>query len=209
MMLLAACAAPGVPTMTIYEDGNRMVRLQTVPGGHDGNPFSHPASLAEEDVANVLRGLFVETRTPPFSRLLPGGGAARRPAFSPKETAFFAPLFVKGLGEATPNEMITFYETARISDRHEVTTSGGMFLQGNVMHIVLSNHAVKTEIWQDNEQYRAPVSTRPLDPIDPEPGRLVFVPEEYMAPTREGFFETLTGGKPLRVGVRFRDVPSR
>ncbi len=207
VLLLAACATPGAPTLTVYEDANRVVRLQTMPDGHDGKPFSHPAALKEDDVARVLRGLYVETQDAPLSRMLSGGKAAhRRPAFSPKEIEFFAPLFAKGLGRAKPDEVVTFYETAEISDVHELTTSGGVFVQGDTMHLVLSNYGARTEIWQDNEQYRAPVRTRPLAPIDPEPGRLVFVPEAYMVPSREGFFTILTGGKPRRVGVRFREV---
>ena len=207
ILLLAACATPGTPVPSVYEDEHRVVGLQAVPDGHHGNPFSHPASLTEDDVAGVLRGLYIEAQDAPFSRLLSGGEAAhRRRVFSQKEIAFFAPLFVKGLEQAKPDEVVTFYETAGISDRYELTTSGGIFIQGNTMHIILSNHGVRTEVWQDNEQYRAPIRTWPLDPIAPVPGRLVFIPEAYMAPSQEGFFTTLTGARQRRVGVKFREI---
>ncbi len=207
LMLLAACATSVAPPTAVYEDANRVVGLQAIPGGHDGKPFSHPAVLKEDDVAGVLRGLYVETRETAFSRLVPGGDAHRRPAFSQNEIAFFAPLFVKGLGRAKPDEAVTFYETAEISDMHEVTTSGGIFIQGNVMYIVLSNLGVRTAIWQDNEQYRAPVRNRPLEPIDPEPGRLVFEPAEVMVRPTEDVLTKLLRGKPWQIGVRFQEIP--
>ncbi len=203
--LLVACATPGARTPAVYEDGNRVVRLQTVHDGHDGKPFAHPAVVSEDDVTRVLQGLYVETQDVPLSRLV-GGAMQRQPAFSEREIAFFAPLFVKGLRQAQSNEMVTFYESAEISDLHELTTSGGLFLQGNALHIVLSNYGVKTEIWQDNEQYRPPVRDRPLDRINPGPGRLVFVPARFMMPSDEGVLATVVQGKPWHVAVRFREI---
>lgn len=203
--LLVACATPGTQTQAIYEDKNRVVGVQTVHDGNDGKPFSHPAVVSEDDVTRVLRGLYVETRNVSLSGLV-GGAAQRQPAFSQREIAFFAPLFVKGLGQARSDEMVTFYETAEISDVHELTTSGGMFLQGDAMHIVLSNYGVKTEIWQDNEQYRPPVRNRPLEPIDPEPGQLVFRPARFMVQSDEGTVAAFVQGKPWHVAVRFREI---
>ncbi len=209
VVFLAACATPGTPPMAVYEDANRVVGLQTLPDGHHGKRFSHPVSLKQDDVANVMRGLYVETEDMLLSRIFLGGGAVqRRPAFSQAEIDFFAPLFVEGLRRAKPDEVVTFYETAEISGLYELTTSGAMFIQGRVMYVELSNDGVRTAIWQDNEQYRAPVRNRPLTPINPEPGRLVFVPDQYMVRPNESVATTLTRGKPRRVGVRFQDIPS-
>ncbi len=207
LLLLAACATTGTPTVTIYEDANRVVRLQAFSGGYEGKAFSHPVSLTEDDVANVLRGLRVETRAAPLERLVPGRGAAgRRPAFSHTEIEFFSPLLVKGLHRAKPDEAVAFYETAEIDDVYELTTSGAVFVRGDVMHVVLSNDGVRTAIWQDNEHYRPPVRDRPMEPIDPEPGRLVFEPEAFMAPPHRGFVMKLLRGEPWQVGVRFREL---
>ncbi len=206
ILLLAACATMEAPPTAVYEDANRAVGLQRPADGYDGKRFSHPVSLTKDDVAAVMRGLYVVTQDVPLSRLAGGGKAVRRPAFSQKEIAFFAPLFVEGLRRATPDEVVTFYETAEISERDELTTSGAMFVRGDVMYVVLSNYGVRTAIWQDNEQYRAPVRHRPLTPIDPEPGRLVFVPAELMVRPGEGFVTKLLRGQSWRVGVRFREI---
>ena len=205
--LLAACGTPQVLTHAIYEDRQRAVGLQTIPDGDDGTRFSHPTSLKKEDVANVMKGLYVETRDVPIALPLLGGGQPeRRPLFSKGEIEFFAPLFAKAFHLAGPNQIVTFYETAEISDVHELTTSGGLFVQGNELHVVLSNYGVKTEIWQDSEEYRAPVKHRPLEQIDPQPGRLVFDPPRFMVEPRSGTLATFTHGKPWRVGVRFGEL---
>ena len=205
--LLAACGTPQVLTQALYEDPHRVVGLQTIPDGDNGTRFSHPASLRKEDIANVMKGLYVETRDVPISLPLLGGGQPkRRPLFSKGEIEFFAPLFARGFLLAGPNQIVTFYETAEISDVHELTTSGGMFVQGNALHVVLSNYGVKTEIWQDSEEYRAPIRIRPLYPIDPQPGRLVFDPPRFMVQPQRGILATLTQGKPWQVGVRFGEL---
>lgn len=205
--LLAACGTPQVLTHALYEDPHRMVGLQTIPDGYDGTRFSHPASLKKEDVANVMKGLYVETRDVPITLPLLGGGQPeRRPLFSEGEIEFFAPLFAKAFHLAGANQIVTFYETAEISDVHELTTSGGLFVQGNELHVVLSNYGVKTEIWQDSEEYRAPVTHRPLEQIDPQPGRLVFDPPRFMVQPKRGMLATLTQGKPWLVGVRFGEL---
>lgn len=203
--LLTACGTPQVLTHAIYEDRHRVVALQTIPDGYDGTGFSHPASLKNEDIANVMKGLYVET-VPISLPLLGGDQPERRPLFGKGEIEFFAPLFARALHLAGPNQIVTFYETAEISDVHELTTSGGLFMQGNALHVVLSNYGVKTEIWQDSEEYRAPVRIRPLDQIDPQPGRLVFDPPRFMVQPKRGMLATLTQGKPWQVGVRFGEL---
>ncbi len=205
--LLVACGTPQVLTHAIYEDQHRVVGLQTIPDGYGGTGFSHPASLKKEDIADVMKGLYVETQDVPISLPLLGGGQPeRRPLFSKGEIEFFAPLFARVFHLAGSNQIVTFYETAEISDVHELTTSGGMFVQGNELHVVLSNYGVKTEIWQDSEEYRAPIRTRPLEQIDPQPGRLVFDPPRFMVHPKSGMLATFTNGKPWQVGVRFGEL---
>ena len=151
---------------------------------------------------SVLEGLYVEAGNTPLS-----GSGVRRRAFSNKEIQFFAPLLVKGLQQATPEEIVTFFETAEISDLHEATTSGGVFVKNDALHIILSNYSVKTQIWQDNDAYEAPYRLRPLEPIDPEPGRLVFEPAQFMVQLNpSGWFETLKG-KPWHAAVSYADLP--
>ena len=204
--LLAACGGtPHVVTQKVYEDPNREVGLQSVSDGSRQSGFSHPAYLKEAAIANVMRGLYVETGRSSLP-LLGKGGADRYPAFNEREIAFFAPLLARGFGLAQPNEVVTFYERGEISHLHELTTSGGMFLQGNVLYVVLSNHGAQTEIWQDVEEYHSPVRLQPLKQLEPQPGRLVFEPAQSMVPPQKESFATIATGKPWQVGVRFETL---
>ena len=208
LWLLVACGGnPQVVTQTVYEDPNRVVGLQLVSEEIQGQQFSHPVLLKEADIANVMKGLYVERRSSAISLLLRTDEADRYPVFNQNEIAFFAPLLAQGLGLAQPNEVVTFYERGEISNVHELTTSGGMFIQGNVLYVILSNHGAQTEIWQDVEEYQSPVKLQPLKQLEPQPGRLVFDPAQFMVPPKKESFGTIATGKPWQVGVRFKELP--
>jgi len=208
LVFLTGCAAPHFFTVTIYDSPDRVVKLQAVPDANEGKGFSHPAYIDEETLSKVMRGLQVEIHNAALSGLFLGGsGTSKRlRAFSDREITFFAPLFAKGLAQATPEELVTFYETADISDLYQLTTSGGIFVKGNEIHFLLSNHAVKTRIWQDNDQYEAPYHLRPLEPIDPQPGRLVFDPSQLMVEPQRGILNIALKAEPWEVGVRWKEL---
>ena len=171
-----------------------------------GEGFSHPAFLKNADIANVLKGLYVERRSSISLPLVGGGESKRYPVFSQNEIAFFAPLLAQGFGLAQPHEVVTFYERGEISHLHEVRTSGGLYLQGDVLYVILSNHAAQTEIWKDVEEYHSPVRLQPLKQLEPQPGRLLFDPPQFMVPPQKESFGTIATGKPWQVGVRFKEL---
>ncbi|GJL49665.1 MAG: hypothetical protein NPIRA01_08920 [Nitrospirales bacterium] len=196
------CARSEFFTITIYDSPQRVVRLQTKSIEDAGGGYSHPTSVSVEQMTSVLTGLYVEVGYTPFSK-----SGTRRRAFSDAEIKFFAPLFVRGLEQATPEEVVTFFETAEISDLQEATTSGGVFIREQALYIIMSNHGVKTSIWQDNDQYESPQRLSPLEPMAPEPGRLVFEPEEFMMPLEENDWVDTLKGKPWHVAVKYLELP--
>ena len=113
---------------------------------------------------------------------------------------------MKGLAQATPEERITFYENAEVSDFYALTTSGGVYVKGEEIHFLISNFNVQTRIWQDNEQYKAPYHLRPMEPIDPEPGRLLFDPPNLMVDSKPRWFSIGLTAKPWEVGVRWKEL---
>ena len=208
VVLVAGCAAPHFFTVTIYESSNRVVKLQAVPGANDAKGFSHPADIPEEKLEAVMRGLQIEIQNSPF--VIPFLGRSRevgrRRVFNEAEIKFFAPQFVKGLAQATPEELITFYENVEVSDFYELTTSGGVYVKGDEIHFLISNFNVQTQIWEDNEQYKAPYHLRPMEPIDPEPGRLFFDPPHLMVESKPRWFSIGFTAKPFEVGVRWKEL---
>ena len=199
---LLSCSTPQFFTVTIHDSPQRVVRLQTVATDELNKGYSHPATISEEQMKKVLKGFYVEKDKTAFST-----SNIRHRALSDREVEFFAPLFVRGLQQATPEEIVTFFETAEISELYEGTTSGGVFVKDDTFHMILSNHSVKTQIWQNNDEYEAPYRLRPLEPIKPEPGRLVFEPTQFMAALEESSWLEKLRGKPWHAAVRYTDLP--
>jgi hypothetical protein len=204
--LLVACGSPHFLTETIYDSPEATIRLQAVPDANQGQGFSHPAVISKAKMEEILKGLVVELSNSalPSGRL---GRGERHRAFTGSEARFLAPLLSKSLSLATPEELVTFYETAEISSSQRVITSGGILVRGNELHIVLSNYRVKADVWQDTEHYEAPYRMRPLRPIHPEPGQLSFEPRQSMvAPAAKAGLGSVVKGQSLHVAINFREL---
>lgn len=208
VLLLAACTPERFFTVTIYDERNRFVRLQAV-SMTDSQGYTHPASISEKKIAAVMRGLVVERYASTIPIPLLGGSesTSRSLAFSEKEVTFFAPLLAKGLEQATPEEIVTFFTKADYSNLLWSVTSGGMFVKDGTLHVILSNYKTHVEIEQDVEQYQAPYRLTPMEAIKPEPGRLMFQPRAYMVEVDESGLDRLLTGQDFHVAVRYRDLP--
>jgi len=180
ILALTACARPQFPTKTLYETANSFVRLEVDPTVDAGKGHSHPVAITAEQVAAVLAGIIVEepvTRMPVYDDL---SQPRRRRAFSEGEIVFLSPLLATALGVATPEEVVTFYQTQPISSVRREVTSGGLFVRGEEMHVVLSNYRATTH-------YRADPGVAdftddrmtPMKPIAPQEGTLEFEPKEF------------------------------
>ncbi len=200
--LLMSCVEPLLFfTVAIYEDGNRFVRLRVVQDFNNNEGYGHPVAVSDDEMARILSGLVIEKYTL-FS-------SQRHRAFSEREVAFFAPLLATGLNQATPEEIVTFFEAVEVSPLDRMVTSGGVFVKGEGLQIVLSNHGVRVAIRQDTEEYEAPSQRPPLEPIDPEwtaPGRLDFEPIEYRVRLEDTSFKNFLQEEVFHVAVRFREL---
>ena len=206
---LMGCGATTFPTVTIYESSEQFVKLFHVPVKNYNEEFNHPASITVEAMGKILKGVMIQEYhgSVPLPYMETMMKAGRHRAFSDPWVNFFAPKLVKGLQQATPEEVLVFYETGQATSRQQLTTSGGLFVHGEELHIFLSNYHVLTEKWQDNEEYQAPAEMTPLDPIQPEPGKLEFEPDTYMVKPGEKGYEKALGKPILHVGVLYNKLP--
>lgn len=195
-LCVLGCETPQFQTMSVLDNPNQVVALRVMPDPYGGKGYDHPVSLTEEDMTRILQGVRVERGLV---------GTSRHPAFSDTEIRLFAPHFVKALEKATKEEIVTFFETAHIDSEHDLTTSGGIFVAGGNLYVVLSNFSVKTRSWQDNERYEASYRTRPLEQMDPQAGRLFFDPREFMVESPDGEIGSRFKGKPWQVAIRYQD----
>jgi hypothetical protein len=176
--VLAACAPAHFTTLTIYETPQAFVRLEVDRTLGPTSGHSHPANLSTQQMASALRGIIVQeplTRLPFYDDL---SVPRRHPAFSEEEIEYWAPLLTVALSKATPEEVVTFYRSARISGTKREVTSGGIFLDGEELHIILSNlrsgthHTADIGV-TDTEDDRL----TPMRSVAPQVGKLAFFPQ--------------------------------
>lgn len=205
---LTACQHQHFSSPPIFEDESRFVRLivdQAIGGGH-----SHPASVTTEEMSAVLSGVIIEEPTNLIRSLpLPGKSAVppRHTAFSVAEVAFLAPLLVKGLESAKPEEIVTFYRIVQQPGTIDEVTSGGVFIDGDELHFLLSNYRSPTRYPPDAEtmSYRDGRST-PLQSIVPQETQLTFHPATALAPSEEGFLKNPFRSKRQEIAVLFKGL---
>lgn len=195
LFLVCGCETPHFQTMTILDSPNRVVALRAMPDAYGGKGYDHPVTFKEEDMVKLLGG--VRAQRGLIDRSV-------SPAFSDTEIQLFAPHFVKAFQKATKEEMVTFFETGQLDPENDLTTSGGLYVAGGNLYVVLSNFSVKTRAWQSAEYHQASYRNRPLDQIDPQSGRLFFEPRQFMVDNPDGEIGSRFKGKPWQVAIRYQ-----
>jgi hypothetical protein len=206
---LTACQHRPFLTGSIHEDQSLFVRLavdQTVGGGH-----SHPASMTAEEMTTVLSGIIVEELSSLMPSVpLPGKDKEppRRPAFRMEEIALLAPLLAKGLNTARPEEVVTFYWITQQPAPIEHVTSGGVFIDGDHLHFLLSNYRSPTRYPPDAETMQSlDGRSTPLQPLVPQETLLSFNPITALVPLEQEFLKNPFRSKRREIIVLFRTLP--
>ena len=142
LLLLACvgCAGPTITSRTVEDGPSWFVRLDTFPESRAAGDlrYDHPADWSETDLAAILSRLLVQERTGLLEEK-----SAPKPLFSTSETKQLVPGLQKAFRTATPSEWMAFFSTRPGGTAQEVT-SGGMFLQGGRLHVVVANYHEKT-----------------------------------------------------------------
>lgn len=173
LLLLAGCAVPA--PIPIYEDKHEAIWLMFDPeagAGHD-----HPASIAPEQLATVLRGVRVSNRDviTGFGRFEEDDSMA---AFSLADVTRLVPFLSQALKKASPKDMVTFYLTVSNPNRGKLVTSGGLFVRGGRMYLILANARTSPSSVQYENTYEIDTRGQPLLPIARYKFIVGFVPRE-------------------------------
>jgi len=190
LFLLAGCAIPHVPSRTVYEDPVNYVRLEEDAGvlsewppGH----YSHPITMEPEKLRGVLSGLRVQEH-----RILPQqwfqGEAPVVAAFTDEEVAWLSVQMSKALAEATYNERVTFYLSQPQTSARRVITSGGIYLRGTELHLILGNWRIVYGI----PAYGMIYDLRyPMRPTAAKGFDLLFQPSDAVVPLKNSWVDQL------------------
>jgi len=205
LLSLTACQSRQFPTMTLYESPTSFVRLESDPMARENEGHSHPVSMTAEKMAAVLSGLMIEEPTRLLSFLDKDKEPQRHPAFNEAEIQFFAPLLALGLGQATSEEVVTFYQSHQDTAIIRKVTSGGIFVDGEDMHIVLSNYRSPTHAASDpGVDDTTDDRLTPMRRIAPQEARLDFEPSDAIAPFRPSFLSRLFTAERREVVVQYK-----
>ncbi|MGD9726930.1 MAG: hypothetical protein AB7R40_00100 [Nitrospiraceae bacterium] len=203
---LTACQSRQFPTMTLYESPTSFVRLEADPTVRNAG-HSHPVSMTEEEMAAVLSGIMIDEPPRLLSFLDKDKEPPHHPAFTEAEVQFFAPLLAVGLRQATPEEVVTFYQTRQDTAIIRKVTSGGLFVDGEEMHIVLSNYRSPTHYMADpGVDDTTDDRLTPMRSIAPQQAGLDFEPSHAIAPSHKNWLSTLFSTDRRELVVLYRKV---
>ncbi len=178
---LTGCAADS-PPIIIHEDKPLSVWLKFDPS--NGTGHSHPAALSLEQMTAVLRGISIRGRDT-ITGFNAFSSKESSPAFTPAEVSVLAPYLVQALAKASPKDMATFYSVSRDLRRGDLITSGGMFLRGHHLYVILAN--ARTSPYSNQYENAHTIDTRdqPLLPITRYRFTAVFSPDSAWIPNKQ------------------------
>ena len=209
-LFLAGCVPDRIVTVTIYDTPDAFVRLETDRTIDSNSGHTHPAYLSPEHMAALLGGIVFEepwAKLPLYDDL---SQPRHHQAFTEPEITLFAPLLATALGKATPEEIVTFYRSATRSGTQREITSGGLYVQGEELHLLLANYRSPTH-------YSADIGVAdtmddrltPLRALAPQRGRLAFEPREAARETAESGIMRWFQEDRREVIVRYKAVTPR
>jgi hypothetical protein len=208
--LIYACSPRQFTTVTIYDTPAAYVRLEFDRTVTKGREHSHPISLTPEQIAAVLGGVKIDE---PIALvrgdILQGNPIPRvHPAFTDKEIDLFAPLLALALSKATSEEVVTFYETRDLSATSREVTSGGVFVQGEELHLILANYRSHTHYMADfGVAETQDDRLTPMQSLAPQGGRLDFEPDSAKREPPVRSLERLFQWNHRELAVRYKQLP--
>lgn len=195
---------PTVPSHTVYEDPANFVRLEfdRKAAQDSASAYEHPIRISERHMKNILEGLAVQERQIPFEEFF-SGPPQKEAVFDGDEIRFLAPRLVEALAEANPEERVTFYVSRPQSSIKRQVTSGGLYVDDNLLHIVLGNHQAVYGIPAYGMVYDR---QRPTMPISPKGFTLLFEPDEAVIKQGHGLWDVLLGRDSDEVVIDLAEV---
>ena len=206
LLLLAGCAIPQVPSRTIYEDPVNYVRLEEDrgylvewPPSHN----SHPAALGPEVLRPLLQGLVIQEHRIWLQRWI-AGDAPFQAAFQDQEIALLSAQLAEALAQAKPNERVTFYLSEPQASTKRVVTSGGLYMKGTELHLILGNwqivYGIPTYGMIYDRRY-------PMRPTAAKGFDLFFQPHEAMRRTQSSWIDGVLANGADEVVIDLNKLP--
>lgn len=139
--LVAAASPMGRLACDQCEEADRFVRFQSVSEeSRTGAPrqFTHPVVLTPAEWTALLTTLQVQRQAEGLLFRDPPGPVL--PAFTPEDIGYLSAALSQALAQAKPHEMVVFGLSRLNSYNMTEVTTGGWFVDGSSLHLVLANY---------------------------------------------------------------------
>jgi hypothetical protein len=168
VLLGVACAGPTQAPRVVCQDcrivcgeceqGDRFVRLQIPSPSLNQNreSFSHPTRFLPEDWRVILSAIRVQPQGNPLLRIFGAGKGQITEAFTADDVAFLSNTLSQAFAQAQPNEWVVFGVSRHRSPEITEITTGGWYIQGTDLHLLLTNYrfavtapAIQELVWEN------------------------------------------------------------
>lgn len=193
------------PPIVIYENRRDSVWLKFDPEA-TGAGHSHPYSITTEQMAKVLRGIWVHNRD-----VIAGFGLFAEeegsPAFSPAEVIMLSIYLSEAFRKASPKDMATLYLTTGDQRSGRLITSGGLFVRDGRLYFILANSRTSPSSVQYENTYEFEARDEPLIPIAKKKFYVGFSPKEAWIPNskfrgKDGYERYLDESKLVMIDLQ-------
>ena len=180
-LLLPGCFS-GSDSIAVYRTS--MIDVRLMQDMQTKTVHNHPYTITADAMIKVLSGVQVEERDT-INGIGIFGSKEGKSAFTRTEIANVSPHLVEALRKASPKDLATFYMYVNDGHQRRAVTSGGIFVDGNHIHVILANWRSVPSGGQDYT-VAMEVDTRddPLLPISPFRFRVGFYPTEAWVKNR-------------------------
>ncbi|MDH5739188.1 MAG: hypothetical protein OEY77_02560 [Nitrospira sp.] len=190
LLVLVGCAVPHVPSRVIYEDPVNFVRLEEdseVLAEWPPSHHAHPLFIEPEKLRKILSGLMVQEHWIALKRWM-RGESPLVPAFTEEELTLLSTRIAEALTEAKYNERVTFYLSEPQTFARRIITTGGLYIHGTELHMLLANWRIIYGI----PAYGMIYDRRyPMRPTAAKGFDLRFQPTEAVVPTKSSLLDVI------------------
>ncbi len=175
--LVSGCAGPFTLERTISNDPAVLVRLESSFTDENSQlePAPRPATFTEGELSALLQSVTIRREVSFFSYYVLRQDPTAERAFTEGNVALLARPLASALAKAHPQEMITFLVSRGREDGLSEITSGGLFLRGDLLYVLLTNVRVPVTTARKMERLR----DAPLTPL--REGAFSFVPGPHQS----------------------------
>jgi hypothetical protein len=174
------CAAPTITSRIVDSRASGFIRLDTFADTRTAGDlrYDHPADWSEAELTTILSRLLVRERVGLLDQQ-----PSPQPLFSSNEIRQLVPGLQRAFVMAKPSEWVAFYSTLPAGDLQEFT-SGGLFLKGNRLHVVVANHREQAPSGREGLDA---IRAIPLRPLGGRGFTVSFDPARYVSATKSNW----------------------